>query len=195
MGTRGLIGFRLDGKDYTTYNHFDSYPTGVGADILAELKKVKDWKKVKGFVKAIRLVTDDNPPSPEDIRRFKKWHEGKVSTGQLTEWYSLLRELQGTLEPYLKGEVDVMINSSEFIRDSLFCEWAYIVNLDTGFLEVWMGFQKTPWKKNRYGTKAESGHDNKYYPCKRVAVFDLKTLPSKADFVALEKLDSSIEDN
>ena len=43
MGTRGLYGFRKNGVDKTTYNHFDSYPDGLGADVIESLKK--DWEK------------------------------------------------------------------------------------------------------------------------------------------------------
>lgn len=189
MGTRGLVGFRVKGKDYTTYNNSDSYPSGVGADVLDELKKVKNWKKVKALVGALRLVNEDSPPTPEDIKRFMKLFNGKVNRASVTKWYSLLDQLQGTLEPYLNGRVDVMIDSSEFIRDSLFCEWAYIVNLDTGLLEVWKGLQRTPWKRNRYGAKkdADDKRYHHYYPCKRVRVFDLSHLPSKKEFLTVDK--------
>ena len=34
MGTRGLWGFRKDGKDKLTYNHFDSYPDCLGHTIV-----------------------------------------------------------------------------------------------------------------------------------------------------------------
>lgn len=34
MGTGGLIGFIIKGKARGTYNHFDSYPRGLGKDVL-----------------------------------------------------------------------------------------------------------------------------------------------------------------
>ena len=47
-----------------------------------------------------------------------------------------------------------MIDSSGFLLDSLFCEWAYIVNLDTGKLELYRGFNKKP-SDGRYGNILE----------------------------------------
>ena len=38
MGTRGNYIFRYKGKCYVFYNHFDSYFSGLGADIVRELK-------------------------------------------------------------------------------------------------------------------------------------------------------------
>lgn len=45
-----------------------------------------------------------------------------------------------------------MIDSSHFLLDSLYCEWGYILNLDTKMLEVWRGWQTTSDPDNRYGT-------------------------------------------
>jgi hypothetical protein len=34
MGTRGLIGLIIAGKRHAVYNHFDSYPDGLGRDVV-----------------------------------------------------------------------------------------------------------------------------------------------------------------
>jgi len=36
MGTRGLFGFRR-GRYYVVYNHFDSYPSGLGFQLWKEI--------------------------------------------------------------------------------------------------------------------------------------------------------------
>ncbi len=84
-------------------------------------------------------------------------------------WYKLLREAQGKMDVYLTGELRYMIDGIEFIKDSLFCEWAYIINLDNNTLEVWKGFQQSPQKDNRYGTSLEDG----YYPCALIKTYPL----------------------
>lgn len=38
----------------------------------------------------------------------------------------------------------------EFIEDSLWCEWAYIINLDDEVLEIYKGFQTRPHSNGRY---------------------------------------------
>ena len=35
MGTRGLLGHIIRGRKRATYNHFDSYPSGLGVDLVA----------------------------------------------------------------------------------------------------------------------------------------------------------------
>jgi len=37
MGTRGIFGFIYKGKRYIVYNHFDSYPSGLGLWLLIEI--------------------------------------------------------------------------------------------------------------------------------------------------------------
>ena len=42
MGTRGLLGFILRGKRHAAYNHWDSYPNGLGKDIVAFILSLSD---------------------------------------------------------------------------------------------------------------------------------------------------------
>jgi hypothetical protein len=84
-----------------------------------------------------------------------------------------LRIFQGDLNAYKEG-LSYMIDNSDFIKDSVFCEWAYIINLDTNELEVYKGFQDTP-SNSRYGNKKSEGG---FYPCKLVKVFKLGSLDS-----------------
>ena len=68
-----------------------------------------------------------------------------------------------------------MVSLQDFIKDSLFCEYGYIINMDTKKLEMYEGFQKKPDKRksNRYGTENERG----YYPCRMVKAFPLDKIP------------------
>ena len=63
-----------------------------------------------------------------------------VSTKSLDDWYCLLRKLQGNLSSYINKVVPYMENGNDFIDDTLFCEWAYIINLDTNKFEVIYGW-------------------------------------------------------
>lgn len=56
MGTRGLYIFRYKNKWYVFYNHWDSYPCGLGTDIIKELKTI-DFERVKEL---LILITKDN---------------------------------------------------------------------------------------------------------------------------------------
>lgn len=60
-----------------------------------------------------------------------------------------------------------------FIKDSLFCEWAYFYNKDTDEFEVWKGFQKQPYPENLFGQEQEDG----YYPCKLIYKDKIENIP------------------
>lgn len=156
MSTRGAFGFRIDGADKVTYNHFDSYLSGLGATLLSDLRKTDEETLVRA-ARRIRLVDDQEAPTAADIERYGDWANTGVSSGRLNEWYVLLREAQGRLAPYLDG-LDVMIDGHDFLKDSLFCEYAYIVNLDTKMFEVYTGYIKRPEALGRYAS-ADTGSD------------------------------------
>jgi hypothetical protein len=91
--------------------------------------------------------------------------------------------LDMVLENLLKPAL-LLQSNLDFIKDSLMCEWAYIVNLDTNKLEVYKGFQDKPHEKGRY---ASTAHREGYYPCALVAEFPLGRLPRFEAF--LQQLD------
>lgn len=166
MGTRGIYGIRKNNVDKTTYNHFDSYPSGLGAQVV-EFFADADLVKLGEVFDSIRLVKPDDIIT-EDIAKTIPAEFFNVNGGHRTKtFYCYLRDAQGDLSVYLKG-LKYMIDNHNFIKESLFCEWGYIVNLDTGKLEVWEGYQKAPTKGNRYGI---TPNENGYYPCKMVAEF------------------------
>ena len=78
--------------------------------------------------RGIRMVASDSEATPEDIKRLKNFACEGVSTGNLSEWYVLLRDTQG--DPEATFAAGVMIDGKEFALESLFCEWAYVIDLD-----------------------------------------------------------------
>ena len=144
MGTRGAVGYfgRLNGENMhkVTYNHFDSYPSHLGIEVVKYIQsRDGDVNSIKDDFKGIKLVenTDDN--------------------------YSKQRSCQGDLASYAFHEK--MIDNQDFLNDSLWCEWAYIINCNTGKLEIYRGFQEDQSKvKGRYKDKTyESGSGTTYY--------------------------------
>lgn len=174
MSTRGLYGFRKDGKDKLTYNHCDSYPEILGHKILNFCKDVP-VETLKDFYDSIELVDEDTIPTPEQIKKCKECGYADFSVGSRsdTSWYCLLRNLQGNFkileEAIEKNHSIYMTDGNYFIKDSLFCEYAYIINLDSESLEFWIGFQTEPCEGNRYGEEPYQeylAHGKEYYPCK-----------------------------
>lgn len=147
MSTRGLYGIRKKGMDKLTYNHYDSYPGGLGNDIV-ELCKNNSIQDLNRLYDLIELVDSEELPiklqSIEDLQRA-------IDNNQRI----------------------FMSNDSEFIKNSLFCEYAYIINLDDNVIETYVGFQEKPDKNNRYGNELTHG----FYPCKcvsKISLLDIK---------------------
>lgn len=167
MGTRGLYGMRKNGIDKTTYNHFDSYPDWLGVNVL-EFCKCTSIDEMHEIYDKMVMVDEEFEPTREMIKHCLDagYIDTNVSSKSIRDTYCLLRAVQGNLKRWsadLKaGRPIYVIDNQRFIEDSLWCEYAYIINLDTNMLEFYKGFQKKPDEKNRYGTK----EDNGYYPCK-----------------------------
>jgi len=175
MGTRGIYGVHVGGIDKLAYNHFDSYPSGLGNDILKQYKKLmknKTLSEVKHLAIVLEGVDSEKPPTPKQKKLLSKYSNTTVSEQSDDDWYCLMRELQGNIAETLR--VGLYLPNEDFILDSLFCEWAYILNFDTNKLEVYKGFQKKKHNKGRFskGAKRDS-----YYPCALIAEYDLDKLP------------------
>ena len=178
MGTRGAIGFRIGRKDYITYNHWDSYPDCLGYNMITEFQDLSedDLTQLKNRITKIQLVTGNKPPTRKQIEQTIPWHNLSVSNQSTSDWYCLLREAQGTLLPYMKGELTIMLDSKKFLADSLFCEYAYIFNLSKNVLEFYKGFNKNPKAPGRYASLSSERDTMGYYGVALVAEFPFAKL-------------------
>jgi hypothetical protein len=143
MGTRGALGFIRNGEHKVTYNHYDSYPSELGKNVILYLEnRGRDLKNLNEDFDAITMVNEDDTPTTvqKQLCKDNGLFDDGVATQSDDDWYCLLREGQGLLESNVK--VGFMIDSEEFLSNSLFCEYAYIINLDTERLEFYTGFEK-----------------------------------------------------
>ena len=181
MGTSGMIGFYRDGVTKATYCHFDSGPDGVGADVLATVQAASYDELLRAFDN-IQLVDENEPAPPALQERYRKFSNTAVSTGSLSEWYCLLRGAQGDLKAWIHDGCQHMVDSSDFILNSTFCEYAYLVNLNgLGTFEAYRGFQSEPHNKGRYAKNEPADPGN--YPCCLVASWPLDKLPTSDELI------------
>ena len=192
MGHRGVIGFQFNKKVRSTYVHW-ALPCTTGQEIIDFLSKLneKQLLKLQAKAKKIRWVAPNSEATPSDIKKFKKFKDTSVASHKLEDWFCLLHKTQGApmLLYLFLGELDVLIDNTENLKDSLINEWGYILNFDQNTLDIYMGDQTTPDLDNILGHKVEveTAH-NQYYPCKKVLAMPL----NKLSYESLEKFVNKI---
>ena len=140
MGTRGSVGIIFNNEEKIGYNHYDSYPSGLGNEILTFLKG-KTIDELKSIFSNITLVKN----SDNDVWN---WQNHSFNTE--------------------------FLDQHNFLNDSLFCEFAYIINLDTNKLEYYEGFNLDPNAPGRYAKNTLYKNDEKiYYGVALIKEFDL----------------------
>ena len=185
MGTRHITAVVAEGEFVVAqYGQWDGYPTGAGNDIVAIISGKID--QLKASLKHIVPVDSGTVErywaecgaqewgaDMETCRRFKVKHM-TLDRDTGPDVLNILIHTEVSVELYL----DV-----GFIADGLFCEWVYVVDLDSGMFEIYQGFQIHP-SENRFSSMFE-GTINGYYPPKLVATYPLDDLPT--DLQRLER--------
>jgi hypothetical protein len=137
MGTRGTFGFVIDSQEKISYNHSDSYPDGLGVDVLSWLREeVADIAGLRDRVRALRVVENQSTATPQDIENLREYADLSVSSRDPSEWYVLLRRTQGN--PRLILEAGVIEDGSPYIGT----EYGYLVDLDTETLRTFTSDRK-----------------------------------------------------
>lgn len=180
MGTRGFVGFVVDGTEKIAYNHSDSYPDGLGTDVLGWLRKAH-LGGARRKAAELRVAAPDSQPTADDVERLRGYADMGVGTQQADDWYVLLRHTQG--KPAAMLDAGVIQDGSAFPRDSLFAEWGYVVDFDAETFEVYEGFQKAWHTKGRFA-HLEPLSGESYYPVALVASWPLHALPTDEAFIA-----------
>ena len=167
MGTRGAYGFYKDGVSKITYNHFDSDLEYLGKDIIKYIKN-RSIQDINNDFAVITMVNSNDKPTTEQFLKCAEYYNKNVNSKSPEDWYCVLRDIQGDLLAHSK--VGLMIDNQEFMKDSLFCEYAYIINLDTNVLEIYEGFQKKR-SDTRYQPDKPEGQG--YWGCKLIKEISL----------------------
>ena len=194
MGTRGALGFRVDNADKLTLNAYDSNPLGLGLDVVSFIQATED-KTLRALAPRIELVSASGTPTPEQIAHCAPWTDLSVDAQSTSSWYCLLRKAQGNLGAYAQG-LRYMRDSNQFVFDSLYCEWAYVINLDTEMLEIYEGFQEKPGRGRYANGRPARGGD--YYGVSLVQEIPLaavRLLSSSAIHTVMADLESAANDD
>ena len=201
MGTRHLIAVQVDGEyKVAQYGQWDGYPSGQGASILEFLRNHK--KKLPAFAEAVRACSE---MSEEDYEQA--WvdcganPDSDFVTADVSEKFRqrypyLSRDCCADILNYVfnAGKNGLKLRYAlDFAADSLFCEWAYVIDLDKNTFEVFKGVNTTPLDPSERFASLPVEPDNigkQYYQVKLVQSYDLDKLPTVKKFVStLEKED------
>lgn len=195
MSTRGAV-YITKGKDILagTYNHYDSYPDGLGLDILRILTKENIANIRNNISKVVMHTRDEILEKCFNVAGGKEEYS-KLSVDMRNNIYRAVCEGMGIQEydgenlvqMIADGEAKEILGDKTFVADSVFCEYAYVIDLETNRFEVYYGFNKHPLKENarfKYleDIQSKENKTRRYYPCRIVVSFDLNNLPDKKEF-------------
>ena len=206
MGTRNLTIVFMDGQyRVAQYGQWDGYPEGQGLTCLRFIRdqmNEKDFREALSYIKYIdadklqRMWLDygmdaDGSIPVKNADRFRQtFPEFSRDTG--AEILSMIQNNEITS--------NCLEDSLTFAADSLFCEWAYVVDFDKRTFEVYKGFNKIPLEKSDrfYFLRGYESGDmysgRRYHGVKLAKEFSLDNLPEDDEFLDMFKSDDE-EDN
>lgn len=194
MGTRHLIAVQLDGEyKIAQYGQWDGYPDGKGIDVLHFLRNRMDEEKFKAALRHSSFISDE--------ALAKLWR----ACGMQDDGLILLADMDTMKRHHLEFHRDTsakildlvqsrpngmqLENSIGFAADGLFCEWAWVVDLDKRTFEGYRGFGSEPLTEQDRFYFLRDLEENGYSGVRLVAEWSIDELPSDEDFLAAFKED------
>jgi hypothetical protein len=210
MGTRHLVIVYYNGQyRIAQYVHWDGDPDGTGLFVLEFLSDEAQVSKLKTALSTPGLVfapTEDQRKAWEE-EIYRAENEASRLTKELiakgdyegaskaripdlpapeeTSWKTGASILEVAADASKDSPVWIT-NDLDFLEDQLFCEWAYVVDLEANVLEV---YSSREWLKpldeastNRF-READGLEQAKYLP-PLIARFSIDSLPTKEAFLA-----------
>lgn len=173
MGTRNLTAVVMDGEyKIAQYGQWDGYPEGQGLVALDFLKN-HDLSKFRKILNDVKFL---------DVENMTEKEIQHINDNFKTDYNHLSREHgAGILKLVFDGARELK-NDISFAKDSLFCEWAYVIDLDSNKFEVYTGFNKGNLLVGRFASE-DSNSDSEYGPVVLAKAYDLNNLPDDDDFV------------
>ena len=178
MGTRHLTCVVIDKQfKVAQYGQWDGYPSGAGKIIVDFIKTKMKPETFRKKLQALKETTD-----AEVGRRWMSVGadgSGMVTMDVVEKFKAKFPHLNrdcgaGILKLIQNGKAKEVQMQLDFAQDSLFCEWAYVVDMDKEVLEVYKGFNKKPVPKT-----------NRFYSEKPLIKADGK--PSEYNTIRLKK--------
>jgi len=181
MGTRNLTIVSKNGEyKVAQYGQWDGYPSGLGVEILRFIKGIN----LDIFKQKIEEVSFYTSEELDEINKLIEKNEKELPGYDFRVQYEHLSRdcSQRVLQLILFENLRKVQNSIDFAADSLFCEWAYVIDLDTDTLEVYKGFNTTHLEEGDRFFFLDKKID-KYHPVKLIKSYDISNLPNEDTFI------------
>lgn len=198
MGTRSLtVVVHNSEVKFAQYGQFDGYPESLGATLLHFISKTSNVEALKSVLPKMRLWNENDQKQELEFLQSIDCENSWMDKGQKLQYqkryplrflevYGKLKEgkLLELLLKFNRLEEIVTTDSYEFAKDSLYCDWAYIIDFDKNAFEVYKGFNTSGiTEQDRFFPLYEQGND--YYPVKIIQSFLLDGLPDEDEFILL----------
>jgi len=190
MGTRNLtMVINKEGKiKVAQYGQWDGYPSGQGIIALEFLSKC-NLDKFNRQLNKLRWISEDET---KKVNETKDWHlkYPYLSRDAGAKILNAIHRGEITISDYpnddkkVKVKVEYLVDSSDFAADSLFCEWAYVIDLKNNTFEVYKGFNKEVLNESERFSKTPIGEKTEYKQVKLVKKYSLSQLPTAQTFFA-----------
>ena len=188
MGTRHLTAVHVDGEyKIAQYGQWDGYPEGQGKTVLTFARTIASLEDRAAFAEKVRKCRWITQAEIDQIN-------AKIQSGEVKNWLKVWPALHRDtgaeiLELVAKSDNGLaLVNQIAFAADSLFCEWAWVIDLDAGTFEGYEGFNEShPLTEEDRFYFLNDHADGGYHPVKLAAKWSLDDLPTDADFLAAFK--------
>lgn len=207
MGTRNLTLVYYKGAWHIAqYGQWDGYPEGQGLTVLRFVANPENISKLKAVIDAGNMLYE---PTEEQVR---DWHDERARA--MREYHKQRFHVVISKEEDLEKEearepkvvpsvcrdtcakiLGLVANATEpvpivkelsFIGDTLFCEWAYVVDLDEGAVEVYACLHDAS-NVMKTGAETRFVEDENFKDCEAfpdlVGKWMLENLPSEREFL------------
>jgi hypothetical protein len=202
MGTRGLTMVVSKGKTRVAqYGQWDHYPSGQGRTALEFLRDA-DFKQ---FAKKLYRCKFIKRKKQKEIDAFlteigcpNGWMTGEQSKLYQEKFPYLTRDHGAGILELIYNSTDKEIwlhDQTNFASDSLFCEYAYVIDLDKRTFEIYSGFNKSNVDESERFAYLQGKSKNDYGVIHHMKTYSLDDLPTVDDYLKeMEQLQEVEED-
>lgn len=152
MGTRNLTAVYLDGQyKVAQYGQWDGYPEGQGITVLTFLRDKMDLELFKEALRNSSYI-----PSEELTALWKQYGADENGLVTMEDSDRMMEDHPEFSRNTGAGILEMVQNHSEgmklqdsinFAADGLFCEWAWVIDLDAGTFEGTAGSARPLWPR------------------------------------------------